>query len=198
VARSGSARPRRSVPFDAANEFDGSTNLLIGTGRLQYSLDVTTIPNSTLPTHLSSLPLRPTYRTNKSPEIAVVNPRTQSAWQSILNKASNVVIEDLRIENPHLAQDGNDLDPANPAPPETGFMLEGTINLFGLESHPVTFRSWHGPPPGGVEVGSDIPVYQSVKVDSVSLADLIPMLEGTPLAKFHMKDITITYQNYIL
>ncbi|KAG8775918.1 hypothetical protein FRC12_001190 [Ceratobasidium sp. 428] len=125
-----------------------------------------------------------------------IHPTTHTAWRSIRKNAKHVTIGDVRIEKPHLANDGNDLEDTTPAPPVTGFMLEGTISLFGLHSHRVALQSWHGPPPPDVEVGVDVPIYQRVQLGSIHPSEFIPLLESTPFSEFEFKNVTITYQNY--
>ncbi len=53
-------------------------------------------------------------------------------------------------------------------------------------------------PPVGVVVDSDVPVYQQVKVGTIRPASFIPLLEGTPLGDFELRNVLITYQNYNL
>ncbi|KAG9094206.1 hypothetical protein FRC06_011055 [Ceratobasidium sp. 370] len=137
------------------------------------------------------------YLVNQSPEAAVVSPRTHTAWQSIVRKKDHADIGGVHVENPRLARDGNDVDPSTLVPPATGFMLEGTIKLFGLDSYKVNLWSWHGPPPADVQVGADPPVYQHVQVRGVGLAELIPLLAGTPLSQVEVPSVSITYQNYL-
>ncbi|KAI0643226.1 hypothetical protein C8Q79DRAFT_915601 [Trametes meyenii] len=128
--------------------------------------------------------------------VFVTHPRTHTAWRSIIQNASHVTLGDVRLENPRLAQNGNDIGEPTDAPPSTGFMLEGNIKLFGIEKYDVALQSWHGPPPPGIDVGSDIPVYQRVQLQDACLCDLVPLLEGTPFADIEFTNITITYQNY--
>ncbi|KAG9119488.1 hypothetical protein FRC07_005468 [Ceratobasidium sp. 392] len=81
-------------------------------------------------------------------------------------------------------------------PPSTGFMLEGTISLFGLDTHKIALQSWHGPPPPDVDIGTDFPVYQRVQIDKLRPVDILPLLEGSPLSELEFQSVTITYQNY--
>lgn len=123
------------------------------------------------------------------------HPRTHTAWQSIIKNAADVTLGDVRLEKPHLA-DGNDVGEPTAAPPATGFMLEGTIKLFGLESHSVSLQSWHGSTPPDVDSSAvDVPVYQRVQLGSIRPAELVPALANTPLATFDFRNVTITYQN---
>ncbi len=83
-------------------------------------------------------------------------------------------------------------------PPPEGFILSGNLDLFGLNDFEVSVWSWHGPPPAGVVVGSEVPVYQQVEVGTIRPAMFIPLLNGTPLGDFELRNVLITYQNYDL
>ncbi|KAI0761189.1 hypothetical protein BD413DRAFT_617238 [Trametes elegans] len=126
----------------------------------------------------------------------LTHPTTHAAWKSLVKNATHVTIGDVHLTDPHLADDGNDIGKPKAAPPATGFMLEGTIKLFGLDAYEVALQSWHGPPPPSVDIGSDVAVYQRVQLSSVLIRDLIPLLEGTQFDTFEFRNVTITYQNH--
>ncbi|KAG9104818.1 hypothetical protein FRC07_009693, partial [Ceratobasidium sp. 392] len=132
---------------------------------------------------------------NLRPATVSSHPRTQVAWQAIRKNVDSVKLGDVQLKNPRLATNGDDPGELPVAPPATGFLIEGTIRLFGLESD-VKLQSWHGPTPPDVQLGSEPPVYQRVQLDSIRPSDLIPLLEDTPFSNFEFRDVTITYQNY--
>ncbi|KAG8735240.1 hypothetical protein FRC10_010828 [Ceratobasidium sp. 414] len=132
---------------------------------------------------------------DQDPSIVPVHPSTHAAWKSIYEKAGHVHLGDVRVEQPHLADDGNDIGDPSISPPPTGFMLEGKIKLFGLDSLEVALQSWHGPPPPDVEIGADVPIYQRVQVQSVRPAEFVSLLKGF-FSELEFENVAITYQNY--
>ncbi|KAG8718276.1 hypothetical protein FRC09_012899 [Ceratobasidium sp. 395] len=135
-------------------------------------------------------------RTLKAFNSISTHPSTHAAWQSIFKQSGHISLGGVRVENPRLADDGNDIGDPTKVPPSTGFMLEGTIRLFGLDSHKVPLQSWHGPPPPDVEVGSELPVFQRVQLGDIRPIEFIPLLKDTPLSNLEFQNTIITYQNY--
>ncbi|KAG9085709.1 hypothetical protein FRC06_003488 [Ceratobasidium sp. 370] len=167
--------------------------------RLPSTGNVTPAPTPSLLTEpLSGAPLVEGTLSDQDPSAVIVHPSTHAAWKSIYEKAGHVHLGDVRVGQPHIADDGNDIGDPGISPPATGFMLEGTIKLFGLDSHEVTLQSWHGPPPPDVEIGADVPVYQRVQLQSIRPAELVPLLKGAFFSEFEFESVTITYQNYQL
>lgn len=124
------------------------------------------------------------------------HPRTHKAWQSVVKNSAHVTLGDVRLEKPHLVANGDGGGEPTTAPPAEGFMLEGTIKLFGLESHSVPLQSWHGFVPPDVDTSAvDAPIYQRVQLGSIHPAVLVPALANTPLATFEFQNVTITHQN---
>ncbi|QRV90278.1 hypothetical protein RhiJN_18296 [Ceratobasidium sp. AG-Ba] len=139
---------------------------------------------------------RPISVRDHAPGTVVVHPRTHTAWRSIHKQSQHVTLGDVRVEQPHLADDGHDIDESTMLPPSTGFMLEGTIKLFGLDTHKIELQSWHGPPPPDIDVGTDVPIYQRVQISNLRPADIIPLVEGSSLSVLEFQNVTVTYQNY--
>ncbi|KAI9649435.1 hypothetical protein NHQ30_002011 [Ciborinia camelliae] len=85
------------------------------------------------------------------------------------------------------------------APPE-GFLLSGSILLFGSDTLVADFYGYHGPRPDTYGYGnSRIPVYQmAVLQDDLRLSSIIPAAKGKEFDAIALKDVTITYQNMIL
>ncbi|KAG8704604.1 hypothetical protein FRC09_003439 [Ceratobasidium sp. 395] len=81
-------------------------------------------------------------------------------------------------------------------PPATGFMLEGTIQLFRLITYNVSLRTWYGPPPPDIKIGVVPPIYQRAYIENLCLADLGQIFQNSLFSAFELTDSTITYQNY--
>lgn len=138
------------------------------------------------------------------------NPIHQKAWTAASKQADQLQLGKTKVTSPRIevspmANSVQGSPRPNDAaqiqsitPPATGFVLGGTIDLFGLTSHPAKLTSWHGPPPPGVVVNSETPVYQHVEIDSIFASDFIPLLGGTPFKQFEFQKVTFTYQNYAL
>ncbi|KAG8711415.1 hypothetical protein FRC08_015924, partial [Ceratobasidium sp. 394] len=129
------------------------------------------------------------------PATVAPHPRTHTAWQAIRKKAGTLKLGDVQLRNPRLVPDGGPPNELPLAPPATGFLIEGTIKLFGLDRE-VQLQSWHGPIPPNIQLGSEPPVYQRVQIDSIRPSEFIPLLENTPFANFEFQKVTLTYQNY--
>ncbi len=166
---------------------------------------VSKFPGPTHPFLLAAAPLQlaPTGKRQSSTLQALnLNPRHVLAWNAITKGQEHVHLGDLKLRNPTQVREDMSLPPPNslPAtPPPEGFILSGNLDLFGLKDYDVSVWSWHGPTPASVVIGSDVPVYQQVKVDTILRpASFIPLLEGTPLGDFELRNVLITYQNYNL
>ncbi|KAG8701045.1 hypothetical protein FRC08_004307, partial [Ceratobasidium sp. 394] len=191
VASTTSSTPGPDTPPDltadtARVRIARSVDIFAESDQAELSLDDQ--PSSTA--RLEGLP------SDQDPGTVPVHPSAHAAWKSIYDKAGHVHLGDVRIEQPHLADDGNDIGDPTISPPITGFMLEGKIKLFGLDSHEVALQSWHGPPPPDVEIGADVPIYQRVQLQSVRPAEFVPLLKGVFFSEFEFQNVTITYQNY--
>ncbi|KAJ8064931.1 hypothetical protein OCU04_007235 [Sclerotinia nivalis] len=85
------------------------------------------------------------------------------------------------------------------APPE-GFVLNGSISLFGLDTLVADFYGYHGPPLESSDLSdSRIPVYQMAALrDDLRLSSLFPAAKDKEFDVIALKDVAITYQNMIL
>ncbi|KAG8785050.1 hypothetical protein FRC12_018030 [Ceratobasidium sp. 428] len=122
------------------------------------------------------------------------HPRAQAAWQAVRKNADSVKLGDVQINYPHLVTNG---DPSELplAPPATGFLVEGTLKIFGLDRD-VKLQSWHGPTPPNVQLDSEPPVYQRVQLESLDPLEIISQLSDTSFPQFEFQNVVITYQNY--
>ncbi|KAG9104817.1 hypothetical protein FRC07_009732, partial [Ceratobasidium sp. 392] len=123
------------------------------------------------------------------------HPRTHAAWQAIRKNVDSVKLGDVQLKNPRLVANGDSPGELPVAPPATGFLVEGTIKLFGLGGD-VKLQSWHGPTPPDIQLGSEPPVYQRVQLESIRPSELMPLLTETPFSNFEFRNVTITHQNY--
>ncbi|KAG8706268.1 hypothetical protein FRC09_002495, partial [Ceratobasidium sp. 395] len=123
------------------------------------------------------------------------HPRTHVAWQAIRKNADSVKLGDVEIKKPFLVVN-DDIPGSLPlAPPAAGFLIGGTLKVFGLDRE-VQLQSWHGPTPPDVQLGSEPPIYQRVLLGSLRPSELIPLLEGTPFSDFELQNVIVTRQNY--
>jgi hypothetical protein len=141
------------------------------------------------------------------------NPEASSAFQAAVNSASTTTLSGTVISNPGVAleapqrfsgNDGLNIIPSTPTPtttaqvPPEGFILTGTINLFGLGSliNPPNFYSYHGTlAPDLIIPNGESPTYQIVALDhDIRMSLLIPSLKGTAFDQIALKNPTFTYQ----
>lgn len=146
----------------------------------------------------------------KPNKLAQVNTKTanyaqepihQVAWNAISKGLPFVKLGDTRISNPRLELP-RDIEPISShsrTPPPTGFVLGGTIYLFGLEKYPVHLRSWHGPSRflARFLTGGN-PIYQVCTIKTIPASEIIPLLADTPVKDLLLREVSITYQNYSL
>ena len=130
------------------------------------------------------------------------HPFHQRAWQAASKGKKEVELGDLMISNPQVdkppdATHDDTPDESSATPPASGFVLTGSINLFGTGII-VQLKSWHGPPPPHVVIGKDLPVYQHAELDSILASDFIPLFAGTSMDDFEFDNVTFTFQNYDL
>ncbi|KAG9096176.1 hypothetical protein FRC06_008959, partial [Ceratobasidium sp. 370] len=161
-----------------------------------YAMAATTSLSSAPTTGLNAESFRARRQTD-TPRLATLapHPRTHTAWQAIRKNADTLKLGDMQLKNPRLVTDGSQSHELPLAPPATGFLIEGTIKLFGLD-HEVQLQSWHGPIPPNIQLGSEPPVYQRVQIDNIRPSEFIPLLENTPFSDFEFQRVTLTYQNY--
>jgi len=81
------------------------------------------------------------------------------------------------------------------APPE-GFLLNGSISLFGMDSLIADFYGYHGPLPEFLGFGeSRVPIYQMATLqDDLRLSSIFPSAKGQEFDIIALKDVAITYQ----
>lgn len=127
------------------------------------------------------------------------HPTHQRAWQAASWGLKEVKLGDVTIANPRIDKPGPGTsdETLSATPSATGFVLAGSIHLFGTDKV-AQLKSWHGPPPPHVIIGQDLPVYQHAEIDNIRASDFLPLLANTPFDEFEFKNIIFTYQNYDL
>ncbi|KAL0955635.1 hypothetical protein HGRIS_001868 [Hohenbuehelia grisea] len=132
----------------------------------------------------------------KASKIAT-HPLHVRAWRAATQHKDQVDLGGVLVSKPSV--DGSSSlpseSPDGPTPPPGGFVLTGTIKLFGLDKDAV-LKSWHGPPPPHVVLGKDLPIYQEAVVNSIFASDFIPFLRYTRFTVLEFKQVTVTRQNY--
>ena len=89
------------------------------------------------------------------------------------------------------------IDALPAVPPSEGFIVGGTINVFGLPHVPGSLKTFHGPPPPHVGVSKASTVFQNVQIDGVGMGVLFPELAGTEFDKVKLDNVLITYQSHL-
>ena len=78
--------------------------------------------------------------------------------------------------------------------PESGFILTGSIKLFGIDSLTADFYSHHGPPPAWVDPDEE-PIYQmAVLKDDLRISSIVPEFSGAQFDFICLKDVSLVYQ----
>ena len=85
-------------------------------------------------------------------------------------------------------------DPTDQAPP--GFVLSGSIALFGRDDLQVDFYSHHGPAPQGETLQpGDTLIYQRAELEhELHISELLPAFKNTTFDSIGLKNLTFTYQ----
>jgi hypothetical protein len=81
-------------------------------------------------------------------------------------------------------------------PPPEGFVLTGTIDLFGMPALKADFYSYHGAiPPDLILPAGQSPIYQLATLDEdVRMSTFLPRLANTTFDTIALKNPTFTYQ----
>ncbi|KAF8662711.1 hypothetical protein AX16_001153 [Volvariella volvacea WC 439] len=192
-----------------------------GPGPVPDPTPTPTPPDTTRIGRKSIKPVTPNDTTNatgpsntaptSTPAYATI-PVNQVAWLAAHNRDPVCQVGDTEIRHPRFLQapsrtrrsagerrpeSGRGPTSDGPTvPPDSGFALEGEITLFGIPELTATLKSWHGPPPAGLEIGDELPVCQQAEIDNIHVFAFLPWVAGTPLENAHLSKVTFTYQNY--
>ena len=146
------------------------------------------------------------------------------AWHAAIAQHPSVTIRNVKISNPTVAQSLHGVAPSSrvlasvdaaddPKPPEipplpipalpntpppiTGFILKGEIPLFGNPELVARFEVWQGPPPPGIVIGRDPPIFERATLkQDFHLSLLVPDLRDTAFDKIIFRNVTFFHQNY--
>lgn len=91
-------------------------------------------------------------------------------------------------------------DSASVQPPPDGFVLTGTLDIFGIDGLRTHFYSHHAPSPSHLDLPKDIlPIYQLAIVRGpVHASTFFPEFSGTLFDTIKLEEVNVTYQNYSL
>jgi hypothetical protein len=143
-------------------------------------------------------------------------PASSAAWYAAATKQAYVVIHNATIQNPSIAtslpshlqhlhssiSNNLPLDLTASTPPAEGFILTGSIHLFGIDNLEADFYSYHGPLPPHTTLPPQTPspenkelIYQiaTLKGD-LSVSKLLPEFSNTPFDSISLRNLTLTYQ----
>ncbi|KAG5651476.1 hypothetical protein H0H81_008507 [Sphagnurus paluster] len=86
------------------------------------------------------------------------------------------------------------------APPPDGFVLTGTIDLFGFEELRTDFYSHHAPPPSELKLPKHVPPVHQLAVvrGAIHASKFFPEFAGTEFDIIKLQNVHVTYQNYSL
>lgn len=90
-----------------------------------------------------------------------------------------------------------DLDLSTSAtPPPDGFVLTGTIDIFGLDGLRTDFYSHHAPPPAYLNLPEHVPPIHQLAIvrGPLHASKLFPEFAGTPVDVIKLDDVKVTYQ----
>jgi hypothetical protein len=146
------------------------------------------------------------------------------AWCAATAQLPFVTIRNVKISNPTVAQSLHAVAPSsrvlasvdaaddpqppkipplpmpgspNTLPPTTGFILKGEIALFGNPELVAQFEVWQGPPPPGIVIGRDPPIFERATLkQDFHLSLLVPDLRDTAFDKIIFRNVTFFHQNY--
>ncbi|KZS92230.1 hypothetical protein SISNIDRAFT_455988 [Sistotremastrum niveocremeum HHB9708] len=106
----------------------------------------------------------------------------------VLGKLQNQPTDDEKAQVPDVNSEH---------PPPEGFILNGTIELFGISGFKADFYSHHGPISADVDVADGmIPIYQTALLDEdLKISTILPAFAGTKFDIFDFKETTFTFQN---
>lgn len=87
-------------------------------------------------------------------------------------------------------------DATTELPPAEGFILTGSVDLFGNDAWKAEFYNHHGPLPTWLDkVTDEHSIYQmAVLKTDLHISSLMPAFKGTPLDGIELKNISFTYQ----
>ncbi|KAF8305444.1 hypothetical protein DL93DRAFT_2160293 [Clavulina sp. PMI_390] len=135
--------------------------------------------------------------TISSPSISLSTPRLFGGQAQSLTNLAGEVVKGTLGSNVIVPQKSH-------RPPPEGFILSGTINLFGLESLQTDFFSYSGPIPPRVQQLYDAhdpkllktPICQMATLtEDLRLSSIFPDFKGTPFDVLAFKNVTFSYQN---
>ncbi|KZT39494.1 hypothetical protein SISSUDRAFT_1061095 [Sistotremastrum suecicum HHB10207 ss-3] len=145
-----------------------------------------------------------------------VNPHPDHvAWNAVANGDDSTTVHGATISSPSITFQPPDRilsklptqptdderskvpDATSEHPPPEGFILNGTIELFGISGLKADFYSHHGPVSAAVDLtDGTIPIYQAALLDEdLRLSTIFPEFSGTDFNVFNFKETTFTYQN---
>jgi len=129
-------------------------------------------------------------------ESATIHGATISS-PSITRQLPDKIVQKLKS---HASAGGPDstpqLDFTAPHPPPDGFILSGSIELFGIRGLKADFYSHHGPisAPANIPAGT-IPIYQVAYLDKdLRISSILPDFAGTHFDILNFKEVSFTYQ----
>ncbi|KAJ5762767.1 hypothetical protein N7533_001448 [Penicillium manginii] len=121
---------------------------------------------------------------------------------STASLSGTTIRDPVLVHHPHLQEDcvdGRDsrYDTHSGIPnPHPGFIIQGTIALFGIPRLVATLRMWQGPLPASRIDGRPIPRVEQAKLDQpLHLSMIEPAFTGSPLDRVSFKEVVVFYQN---
>ena len=174
----------------------------------------TSIPQEPIEAEAIAVPDQTAQDLQASDQIAasLASP-SQQAWNAAIEdhdtvKVHTAIIDDPKISfqpPPHLQRQTLGQDPPQQSslpvqapgslPPDTGFILTGSIKIFSIDGLTADFYSYHGPLPNWLDPDDDEPIYQmAVLRDGLKISSLLPSFAATKFDEIALSNVSFCFQ----